>query len=287
MNVTTSPKTLTAGELLRLAAVEGFDPPPLTRCRLIVAGDYGVGKSCLLASFPRTAYVDLEGGAHSAPGIRATRFWCPVLRDEDLTPRLKEQKAVSFKGILKLILADARSPQPVFEHVALDTIDKIQQMYIQHMAEHENIDVYDSSGDRNRWGLLTNNILSDILPLSEAGYGWSIASHIKWDKKKVAGQEVEELRTAMAPGLYAALAREAEYVFDMERGLIGQGEVATILKTTAKKLVTKGLRPKQRVPLPEVIRLPVEDGYGKLNEVYSKAVDALRNKRNTLIGEVK
>jgi hypothetical protein len=288
-----------------MGGTSSFNPLPFESCRFFLTGPPKQGKTTLMCSMERTAYLDFEGGAHSVPHKKATVFYVPVFSDGELTPIQKSgipgqqpgtwlrQPAVSLTSIIKKLKEDAGSSAPYFQHVVFDSVDRLQEMCLRHLETNvwKNrqglpVKIGDYLGGKGGWSELAVFCMSHFRGLNAMGLGWTAIAHLKTESIPIPGttnQVTKEIRPAITPSFYGALGQDAEYLLhiskesgpkDPKTGLRKSNFVVHTEATMAHK---EDYPQGGRVTLPPKLEaIPLDGGCASMKVAYDAACQKLR-----------
>lgn len=287
-----------------MGGTSSFNPLPFESCRFFLTGPPKQGKTTLMCSMERAAYLDFEGGAHSVPHKKATVFYVPVYRDEELTPIQKagipgatpgtwlRQPAVSLTSLMEKLREDAGSGSPYFRHAVFDSVDRLQEMCLRHLETNVwkskagmPVKIGDYLGGKGGWTELATFCMSYFRQLNAMGLGWTAIAHLKTETTTIPGstQTMKEVRPAVTPSFYGALGQDAEYLLrvskengpkDPKTGLRPSNFVVHTEATTAQR---EDFPQGGRVTLPPKVRdIPLDGGCAALRAAYEAACAKLR-----------
>lgn len=271
-----------------LGATNECRPPPLSRSRIVLTGDSKVGKTALLLSLPRLLLIDLEGGAHSLPGVRGHYVWCPAYTDREITPHMRAvakaqgRMMASLETVHRTLLNDAKAGSYSFDLVAYDSGDQLQDLSIKQLSAEkacEDIREYKAGAKGSGgWSLVHQRCMSFLRAVHLAGYGWAITCHTK---QQFTADGSVKYRQAIAPGWTSMLKAEAEHLWLITRSK--QYNPVTKTSETAVFVESKpggaynDLPGGGRVPLPDKMGpLPLTGGMDVILRAYAAGVADLQ-----------
>jgi hypothetical protein len=201
---------LTIPTQFRKYVQSGWDPTPVEQLRMVLLGQPGHGKTTFGMSVPRGVLLDLGSHARDVPQPKAHRVTCPTLRE--------------YLDFVELLEEDARSGDPFWKVVIIDTLDQFAELVIQgltttHNEEHPDkplrsiVDMARGTG----WYLVRVTIMGLLTSLHRLGYGWIVSGHIG-NKTEYAGERSTRYKGAvLAASIVEALSRECNVRAEVRR----------------------------------------------------------------------
>lgn len=161
-----------------------YSPRPPERARTLVLGLRKTGKSSFAASNPVCAVLDFEGGAHSVKNPQAYIFPIQPTADEVDSGKPREgydslDPWQRYQAVKKALLADAKSGDPQFKTVAIDSVDAMVEFMIGEFCKEKKIDnLGDYKDGRAGWFEVRSPFQRELLDFDYAGYGLIMISHL-------------------------------------------------------------------------------------------------------------
>lgn len=268
----------------KLGVTREFSPVPLNRTRMFMVGDVKTGKTTLLLGRDKTLLLDLENGACNVPKAKAYRRY--IGRYQELVDVMNQLKS------------DARRNARVFEHVVIDSIDRLQALCCDKLREEydmaEGKSFTDYGGGKRGYSILAERVLSFPRELYLQGYGWTCVGHLKWAMMKDEdGDDYEGQRASVTPAISGGLVQDADLLCVLHReikkkevevpSLTGKGTTKKIEYIEQYVLGTKNRNARDlsldlgtRVDLPERLTIPASEGWSVVEAAYRDAIEAKR-----------
>lgn len=144
----------------------GYNPRTAEQSRALVIADPKVGKSTFLRSIRSAIVLDFEGGSNATA--------CPRAYYADLSGQVKtgESPLSRFDRLRAILVDDAKTTQPQFSTVVVDTIDALVDRYAALiLPQHKD--------GRAGWGEIQTTLMNSLEELAQAGYGVYLGAHLK------------------------------------------------------------------------------------------------------------
>jgi hypothetical protein len=252
--------------LKEMTVSRGYNPPPMHRMRTVIVGRSGVGKTHLLSSIPDAVYLDTEGAANLVPN-----------------PTTEAIRITSFKELQDVandILRLAQKPDCPIKTVVVDSLDKLQALYQDHLEKVVwGKTIQDYRGGKDGYRDLYDFLLYEFLGgFDRAGLGWVSSTHLVEKTEITGGQSSPRERFGVYPGVQTELVKDADFILEMQViksfGVnAGKEERQIHTKQVGPYKVPK----KVRVPLPEKIGpIPRDNGWQMLADAVSASVEKER-----------
>lgn len=282
-----STRNLDTQELISRYGYTGLEIPPWERLRKILIGPSGSGKTTVAQSDPTTIVFDWEGGC----GFSESRAI--------VVPRKTEQ--LTYDVYLKLrnaLLKDAMAGRDVpVRSITHDTFDSYIYALDRYLTDRENKrrasrgrEPLTSIVDLGEGGyrLVASEILADLMLIEQAGFGWTLVTHL--DEKKVrirlsgSTEEITRHAPAVWPSIWRMIAKRADIIWRFRRSfkrvvgtrVVNGKKVADPKTARMVPVVTMSAWPedpdeevaKSRLPLPELREIPEQDAAAWIREKY-------------------
>jgi len=283
-----SPKPLK--RIFKDLAVCEYRPRPVEKCRVLVWGLPKSGKTTFVCSNPDAIVLDFEGGANAVVHPRAYVV--------DLSPASGDVLN-RYQKIKNLLIEDARSVDPQFKVVVIDSIDFMADRWdATFCAENGITDLGEYRSGGAGYHRVNMRILDELRTFEDAGYGIMLVGHLSEKSYDDSGNQRFRIVPNIRDSLLRPLARWADQiltiasvpqiVYPTKRVPVPgkPGEYRTVeIKTepqTVNRIVLQAVKMSDnhntgcRVQIPGQLELPEADGYQVYKTAYETEVQRVR-----------
>lgn len=286
--------------LADLGVAVGWQPVPLNRSRLLLAGHPGTAKSSLLHNNPKAVVLDIEGGGRTVLEPRAVRWpnWKNIEDDRAAGKVVPSPCFEDFRAFTrKVIERKVAGKLPEVEMIGIDGFDAILDLWKRDACKEfkiENINDY-RGGYGKGYDLGCETLFGLLDEIYRAGMGWCLLIHLVDRTIKVGNTDVTQTSLAVPEKFQGHLGRVVEHVLFLDHDtetVIPQNETklpdGRTITTPGLPVVTSVRRvsctpgttlrgtqsndPKVRVPMVPTFLLPKQNSWAKLEAEYNAAL---------------
>lgn len=219
-----------------------------------------IGKTTLLASFPKAIFLSTEAGAK---GLNIFEFnsegggitnWATMIRAVDL------------------LVADGGGNQ--FQTVIIDTADRAYEMALLHVCERLNIPYPGINAEGKidygaSWKDVRVAFAGEIYRLTQAGFGVWFTSHVREDEIKTkSGDNYSRVRPSMSGQGRSVVEALVDFFFYAEYMKDNKGQVQRVLICQGDETIWAGGRRTPAGSFPRYLPMLEEDGFSVIQAAF-------------------
>ncbi len=189
-----------------------FNPASLPNSRIFLLGEPWSGKTVLMSSMPGNLIIDHEKGASNVPGALAHHLHVPDY--------------AALEGLLGVLEKDKRADR-FFRHVTFDPFEVTRKIVQEQLtaelwekfprakaSKTDVVEFYQKGGGHYR---INERCLAILCRLYNAGYGYTVVTHMNCDRSEASGLLVPTATTALSAKLEAAITATSDLMIGVER----------------------------------------------------------------------
>jgi hypothetical protein len=269
-----------------LGAKAGYNPREASRLRLWTEGPIGEGKTTFNMGIPRQLVLDFEGGACAVEGGKSVPIFV--------------ENYDHYEKVTNKLVADAQAGKRFWERIGFDTVDIWVEMIKLHLEKEKKCeDITEYGREGKGYNLIFNLIVGKLRELEQAGYTWSVVSHLKLKNETdpVTQTTVTRARPSIYPSIAGRIKGNADFCLTAYCLEETEKEIKITLPGGQTRIVKEKLdKPKELYyvdarnvqdkegktrgvsTMPRKILVPEIGGWDVFALEYNKAVDAVKAK---------
>lgn len=284
----------------------GYNPRPPERSRLLLLGLRKSFKTSFACSHSRCCVLDWEGGANAVmhkKAFDANLSGVPTLSAGE--PGYAEERQwlaaapwARYLRVKEALLADAKSPEPQFTTVAIDSVDyMIELMCTQFCREQAIEDLGDYKTMGAGYGRVRERFLRELDDLEMAGYGLILNAHLgEKMMHRPDGSDNLRVEPRISDSFYKALMMKVDQIMHIsltvdtiptkrttrlpngqEVEVVDKSKTETVVNIVLRTVPTPENRERGcRVQIPDRLHLPLDGAWDVYAQAYREEVKRVR-----------